>query len=54
VLTEGYDKQFLGRHFQADDGNLYEGGVLQEESSRSSSARQKSTDRMQIISAARA
>jgi hypothetical protein len=30
VLTEGYDKQFLGRHFKRTDGNLYEGGVLQD------------------------
>ena len=30
VLVEGYDKEFLKRHFRRTDGNLYEGGVLQD------------------------
>lgn len=30
VLTEGYDKRFLERHFARTDGNLYEGGLLQD------------------------
>ena len=30
VLTEGYDKRFLRRHFARTDGNLYEGGLLQD------------------------
>ena len=29
-LKEGYDKQFLKRHFQSDKGNLYDGGYLQD------------------------
>ena len=28
VLTEGFDKRFLERHFARSDGNLYEGGFL--------------------------
>lgn len=28
VLTEGYDRAFLKRHFQRAEGNLYDGGVL--------------------------
>jgi len=30
VLTEGFDKRFLERHFARTDGNLYEGGLLQD------------------------
>lgn len=30
VLTEGWDKRFLSRHFATTDGNLYEGGLLQD------------------------
>jgi hypothetical protein len=30
VLTEGFDKRFLSRHFATTDGNLYEGGLLQD------------------------
>jgi hypothetical protein len=30
VLTEGFDKHFLERYFARTDGNLYEGGLLQE------------------------
>jgi hypothetical protein len=30
VLTEGWDKQFLKRHFQKTGGNLYDGGFLKE------------------------
>ena len=30
VLTEGFDKRFLERHFSRTDGNLYEGGLLQD------------------------
>lgn len=30
VLTEGFDKRFLERHFARSDGNLYEGGLLQD------------------------
>lgn len=30
VLAEGYDKTFLKSHFGRADGNLYEGGVLQD------------------------
>ena len=30
VLTEGFDKRFLERYFARTDGNLYEGGLLQD------------------------
>src|SRR5262245_10107093 len=30
VLTEGFDKPFLQRYFARTDGNLYEGGLLQD------------------------
>ncbi len=30
VLVEGFDKQFLKRHFERSDGTLYEAGVLQD------------------------
>jgi hypothetical protein len=30
VLTEGYDREFLKRHFARHDGNLYEGGILRD------------------------
>jgi spore coat protein H len=30
VLTEGWDKQFLKRHFQKTGGNLYDGGFLKD------------------------
>jgi hypothetical protein len=30
VLTEGFDRGFLGRHFERSDGCLFEGGVLQD------------------------
>jgi len=30
VVTEGFDKEFLKRHFKRTDGNLYEAGVLQD------------------------
>ena len=30
VLTEGFDKPFLERYFARADGNLYEGGLLQD------------------------
>ena len=30
VLTEGFDKRFLERYFARSDGNLYEGGLLQD------------------------
>ena len=30
VLAEGFDKRFLERHFARTDGNLYEGGLLQD------------------------
>ena len=30
VLTEGFDKRFLKRFFARTDGNLYEGGLLQD------------------------
>lgn len=30
VLKEGYDKEFLRRHFQSDKGNLYDGGFIRE------------------------
>lgn len=30
VLAEGFDKEFLKRHFKRADGNLYDGGVLQD------------------------
>jgi hypothetical protein len=30
VLVEGYNKQFLKRYFQQADGNLYDGGILQD------------------------
>ena len=30
VLTEGFDKRFIERHFARTDGNLYEGGFLQD------------------------
>ncbi|MEW6159188.1 MAG: CotH kinase family protein [Verrucomicrobiota bacterium] len=28
VMTEGFDEEFLKRHFKRADGNLYDGGVL--------------------------
>jgi len=30
VLAEGFDKEFLRRHFQRTDGNFYEGGILRD------------------------
>jgi len=30
VVTEGFDKQFLKRHFERSEGNLYDPGVLQD------------------------
>jgi spore coat protein H len=30
VLTEGFDKQFLARHFTRADGTLYEGGIMRD------------------------
>ena len=30
VLTEGFDKEFLKRHFDRADGTLYEGGILKD------------------------
>ena len=30
VLVEGFDRDFLSRHFKRTDGNLYEGGALQD------------------------
>ncbi|MBM3835101.1 MAG: hypothetical protein FJ403_17870 [Verrucomicrobia bacterium] len=30
VMVEGYDTDFLKRHFKRSDGNLYDGGVLQD------------------------
>ena len=30
VLKEGYDKGFLLRHFESDQGNLYDGGFIRE------------------------
>ncbi len=30
VLKEGFDRKFVGRHFAADDGNLYDGGFCQD------------------------
>ena len=30
VLTEAFNKQFLARHFQNPDGNLYDGGFLKD------------------------
>jgi spore coat protein H len=30
VLKEGFDKTFLKRHFKDDNGNLYDGGFLQD------------------------
>jgi spore coat protein H len=30
VVKEGFDKQFLKRHFENADGNLYDGGFLQD------------------------
>ncbi|HVY70456.1 MAG TPA: CotH kinase family protein, partial [Verrucomicrobiae bacterium] len=30
VMTEGYDKKFLKRYFTRTDGNLYDGGVMQD------------------------
>jgi spore coat protein H len=30
VLAEGYDKDFLKRHFKRADGNFYEGGILRD------------------------
>ena len=30
VLVEGFDKEFLKRHFKRADGAFYEGGVLQD------------------------
>ncbi len=30
VLTEGYNKEFLSRYFEKTDGNLYDGGYLQD------------------------
>lgn len=34
VLTEGYDRHFLSRHFARTDGPLYEGGILRDIDSR--------------------
>ncbi|HKX62652.1 MAG TPA: CotH kinase family protein, partial [Verrucomicrobiae bacterium] len=34
VLKEGYDRQFLKRHFRNPKGNLYDGGFLQEITAR--------------------
>jgi hypothetical protein len=30
VLKEGYDKEFLRRHFKSDKGNLYDGGFIRD------------------------